>query len=165
MRRYIAFGTIAVLVGTMFSACGRNNVRTDTTQQYIGYWECTGLVVNGVDQGDSFQDSGIPLYTFYNLTLGNDNKGTLASPMSAFGGDEEEIHYFTWESDENGVDLKGDDSSDNLRLSSEDGKLVMSESNDGKTLEVYFSKVDELSTFDFASWAEQSYSTEISKGE
>ena len=121
--------------------------------------------VNGVDQGDSFQDSGIPLYTFYNLTLGNDNKGTLASPMSAFGGDEEEIHYFTWESDENGVDLKGDDSSDNLRLSSEDGKLVMSESNDGKTLEVYFSKVDELSTFDFASWAEQSYSTESSKGE
>jgi len=41
----------------------------------------------------------------------------------------------------------------------------MSESNDGKTLEVYFSKVDELSTFDFASWAEQSYSTESSKGE
>ncbi len=160
MKRYICLIFILLSAGLCLVSCGRRNERTDVSEQYIGYWECDKLVVNGEDQGDSFMGTGIPLATFYNLTLGVDSEGSLGSPMSAFGGGEEDIRYFTWDCNENSVTLKGEGNDDIIKLDYSDEHLVMNEVGEEGTLEVCFTKVDRFSEFDFEQWAKENYTSE-----
>lgn len=153
MKKYVSI-LLAAAVTLTAASCGKRNITTDTSSEYIGYWECTTLILDGEDTGEHFPNTEIPIYTFYNLTLGNDGKGVLSSPMGDFisnmtGSEKESSQLFTWESDETSVTLKGDTEADVIKLDYTDGKLIMNKNDDTHTIEVYFSRVDAFTEYDF----------------
>lgn len=153
MEKYVSL-LLAAAITLTTASCGKRNITTDTSSEYIGYWECTTLVLDGEDAGEYFPNTKLPIYTFYNLTLGNDGKGFLSSPMGDYinsisGSGDDTTQLLTWESDETGVTLKGETDDDVIKLDSVDGKLMMNRNDDTHTVEVYFSRVDAFTVFDF----------------
>lgn len=157
MANYVKFLLAALAVMSVTASCGKKNLQTDTTSEYKGYWECSTLVLDGNDCGEYYPNTEFPVYTFYNITLGDDGKGVLSSPMGEYinklsGSDEESSKLFTWESDKSGVTISGDNENDVIKLDYQDGRLIMNQGDASHSVEVWFSKVEHFSVFDFPSY-------------
>ncbi len=157
MANYVKLLLAAAAVTAVTASCGKKNIQTDNTSQYIGYWECTKLILDGNDSGEYYPNTKLPIYTFYNLTLGDDGNGLLSAPrgdyisqISGEGGDNSQL--FTWEADETGVTMKGETDDDVMKLDYTDGKLMMNRSGASHSVEVYFSKVESFTVYDFPSF-------------
>ncbi len=135
------------LISVCFTGC-RHDYIEEPADNFIGYWECEHLIMNGEVYNDTFMDENVPVSAVYTLAVSEDGTGYLGSPMTRLYSDKEDKLGFRWQEKDGNLVITGENKSDPIELQYEDERLIMTRGEDSEKVMIFFEKVGKFSEFD-----------------
>lgn len=158
MKKLISLSMATLMLAGCMVGCGKkDDDDKEKKNKFIGKWECDDLLVDGDSSAKDLLTGmlGMPLNVLIQITIEEDGKAEMSSPLFELEEAEEAEMEVSWkELDDNKMELKvaADGEEEVLEFEYKDDKLVSVMEEDGEVTEMYLVKVDEFTEFDMEKW-------------